>query len=46
MVVYSLDDGEEDAVVSRQGNRLVRCPRIWKGLRDDFDSLAARVGDS
>lgn len=46
VIVYSLDNGEEDAVVSRQGDRLIRRPRIWKCLRNDLDSLAARVGGS
>lgn len=46
VIVYSLDNGEEDAIISRQGDRLVRRSRIWKCLRNDLDSLAARVGDS
>ena len=46
VVVDRPDNGAEDAVIPRLRNRLVRRPRIWKGLRDNLDGLAAWVRDS
>ena len=41
MVVHGSDNGIEDTVVSRNGDRLVGGSWIWKGLRDDLDGFAS-----
>lgn len=47
VAVHSLDDGIEDTVVPRDGNRrLVRRSWVRKCLRDNFDGFASRVRNS